>query len=199
MIDVKSLSEENFFLKKEDFFSSGSERDCYRLPGYKSLCVKIQHGREGRFGQNVQEFRYYKRLVKRGIDWSRITRCYGWVNTSLGKGLVFELVCDANGMPSATFQQYIQMNGFSDEINQELKSLKKYLLANNIVLCDLKTSNILCQVIEGRPYLRLVDGVGNRDYVKLGNWSYFWGRKKIERHWERFERRLEKLFPNRAE
>src|SRR5690554_6890407 len=131
MIDVRDFSEKCFFLKSEDFFSSGSERDCYRLPGYQSLCVKIQHGREGKFRQNVQEYKYYKRLVKRGIDWSRITRCYGWVNTNLGKGLVFELVCDSNGEPSVTLKQYIQQNGFSDEVNHELKSLKEYLLENN--------------------------------------------------------------------
>lgn len=192
------FSEETFFLKKEDLFSSGSERDCYLLPEHKSLCVKIQHGREGKYGQNIEEYKYYKRLVRRGIDWSRIARCYGWVETNLGRGLVFELACDPDGTPSVTFQEYMEKNEFDSEIRDELKNLKEYLLINNIVLCDLRTSNILCQNLGGRPFLKFVDGVGNRDYIKLGSWSSYWGRKKIIRHWERFEKRIERLFSDRV-
>lgn len=190
MIGIESLAQTSFVLAQEDLIASGSERDCYLLPGYKSLCVKIQHGREGKFGQNREEYKYYKRLVRRGIDWSRVARCYGWVETNLGKGLVFELVYDSDGTPSIKFQDYIERNGVNDEIKLELKKLKNYLLLNNIVVCDLKKSNILCQNVVGRPFLKLVDGVGNRDYIKLANWFSYWAKKKIERHWVRFEKKL---------
>lgn len=189
----KFFSEETIFLKDEDLFSSGSERDCYPLPGHASLCVKIQHGREGKFGQNIQEYNYYKKLEKRGIDWSRIARCHGWVETNLGKGLVFDFVCDTDGTPSITFKEYLARHGVSKEIRFDLDKLKEYLLLNNVVLCDLRTTNILCQNLNGDLFLKFVDGVGNRDYIKLASWSSFWGRKKITRHWARFEKRLVRL------
>lgn len=189
----KFFSEETFFLKDEDLFSSGSERDCYPLPGHASLCVKIQHGRESKFGQNIQEYKYYKKLEERGIDWSRIARCQGWVETNLGKGLVFDFVCDPDGAPSIRFQEYMERYGLDRRIKVELESLKEYLLANNVVMCDLKTTNLLCQNVNGNPFIKIIDGVGNRDYIKFSNWFPFWGKKKIERHWGRFEVRLNML------
>lgn len=193
MVGATIFSEEMFFLKSEDFFSSGSERDCYALPGYESLCVKIQHGREGKFGQNIQEYKYYKRLARRGIDWSRIARCYGWVETNLGRGLVFEFVCDSDGTPSIRLQEYMERHGLDRRIKVELKYLKEYLLINSIVMCDLKTTNLLCQNVNESPFVKIIDGVGDRDYIKLSNCFPYWGRKKIERHWERFEARLNML------
>lgn len=177
-------------LSASDFIASGSERDCYVLSENEDFCVKVSHHRDRNKRQNYNDYKYYCRLSKKLEDWSRVAICYGWVSTNKGEGLVFDLVKDFDGSPSVTLDKYIGKYGLSEEVKKELKELRNYLILNNIIVCDLRDRNIACQVGHNGLCLKLIDGVGNRDYFKICDWWGFLGRRKIERHWRKLERHI---------
>ncbi|MGM0925018.1 MAG: YrbL family protein [Pseudomonadota bacterium] len=189
-MEVINFQDTVFDIREKDFIASGSERDCYHLPGMEGLCVKVPHGRDRYKSQNKKDRLYYKYLYEKGVDWQRLSFCHGWVETTLGRGLVFELVRDFDGSPSWMLDEYLNKFGLTDEVLVELARLKEYLVSNNIVVCDLKESNIACQIAEHGLFLKIIDGIGNRDFVKIGNWVRLFGKKKIERHWKRLEDRI---------
>lgn len=183
------LSNSILMLRSSDLIASGSERDCYFFPKNEDLCVKVTHARDRDKSQSQSDYKYYARLSKKLIDWSRVARCHGWVVTNKGDGLVFDLVKDVDGTPSMMLDKYLKLHGTNDEVMKELKELRQYLIINNIMVCDLRDRNIACQAGRDGLCLKLIDGVGNRDFIKLCDWWGFLGKRKINRHWKKLEKR----------
>lgn len=185
------FSKGQYRLSDNDVIGIGSERCCYSIKE-KSLCVKVAHGKGERYkSQNKKEYEYYQLLESRGVDFSRLPRCYGWLWTNKGKGLVFEMVVDEDGSLSLTLEEYINRYGWSDTVANELQNLRSYLLKNCIIVCDLKERNVICQKKNNGDFVfKLIDGVGSRDAVPLANYVKFFARRKILRHWSRFEKRI---------
>lgn len=181
------------FLRLEScgLIASGSERECYILPGYENLCVKVSHSRDRYKNQNNNDYKYYALLSKKKVNWGRLAKCHGWIATDRGCGLVFDLIKDADESPSIMLDQYLKVHGLNDEVVRELGELREYLLLNNIIVCDLRDRNIACQMRRDGMTLKLIDGVGNRDFIKFCDWSRFLGRQKINRHWKKFEKHVE--------
>lgn len=184
---VKYFSESFLDIDDNDFIASGSERDCYVYPGNGKFCIKVSHARDRDKHQNNNDYKYYSILSKRLSDWSRVSMCHGWVMTSKGKGLVFDLVKNIDGSPAIMLDEYIKKHGVTVEVLKELEKLKEYLIKNNIMVCDLRDRNIACRIGRDGLFLKLIDGVGNRDYIKICDWWRFLGKKKIERHWKKLE------------
>ncbi|CAM3882283.1 YrbL family protein [Vreelandella rituensis] len=182
-------------LNEDSLFSSGSERDCYlyKFKG-KSFCVKISHGRDRNKKQNEKEADYYDYLARNRKSFFHMPKCYGWVETNKGTGLVFDFVMDSNGNPAKNLEDYVLDKGVDESLESGLSTLKNYLIKNNIIVCDLKEKNVLYQCGgNDEVFLWIVDGIGDRGFLKLSSDFKIIGRKKIKRHWKRFVIRLERL------
>ena len=82
-------------LDKEFLLAEGGERLVYIHPNDNNKVIKIlKKGLNKHNFQNKLEFKYYNFLTKKNRDFSNITKCFGYVDTNLGKGLVFERVID---------------------------------------------------------------------------------------------------------
>ncbi|MCT7512591.1 PhoP regulatory network YrbL family protein [Aliarcobacter cryaerophilus] len=185
------MIEESIVLTKELFFASGGERDCYVHPDNNKKLIKIEQNNKTR-NQNELEFLYYNYLEKNKISQEHIAKCYGYVDTNLGKGLVFEKIVNYNGTEALSFSDVISKNLLSDSKELELiEELKNYIFSNNILFVDVGFFNILCQEVEKDKFkLIIIDGLGGRRvgfkfnlYLK----SSLFTKYKIKKQWKKTE------------
>lgn len=176
-------------LDQQHYIGEGSNRLCYRHPENPQLCIKIvTKSHTKRKDQNLKEFSYYNFLQKKDIFWDRIAKCYGWTQTSLGKGLVFELIRDKNNQPLPNLEEQLKANTLApEEIAQELQALIDSIMTSAIIVADLSLANIVYNPdkVKGKRLI-LVDGVSNRNFFKLANYVPFMARHKMKRTWKRF-------------
>ena len=187
-------------LTKDDFIARGGERDCYIHPLDSTKVIKITHGYsdEASRNQNDLEYKYFEYLKKLNKPFSHITKCYGYIDTNLGKGIVSDKVYDYNGKISMTFLDTITQNKFTkDEENSLVEDLKDYLFKNNILFIDINFSNIYCCEYEkGKYRLMIIDGLGA---IRLGIkfWLYLkselFTKYKIRKQWKKFYRKIEEI------
>lgn len=182
------------YLDESRLVGRGTERTCFRHPREGHLCIKVVHNQRKNKRQNEKDFVYFRRLERRGIDWSHLPRCHGWARTNLGLGLVFDFLQDTRGEPLPRLDTLLAEDRLGKaELDATLAQLHDYLHANRLFTSDLRASNIVCNLDKTPPYPFLIDGVGDRDFIKLASLSQRLGRAKIERQWARFLKRLEKL------
>ena len=169
-----------------DPIASGKERTCFRHPQDPTRIVKISTGAEDI--QSRREIAFYEQLMRRrNFDYAHLPRYYGTVETNLGRGLVLDLICDADGEISNSLLWYLQ-NGISlAQAERLLAELKDYLLKNLVIFNhDLFSGNLLLQKADGRePRLIMIDGLGDVVSLPWLNRLPWHARAKIERRWER--------------
>ena len=184
---------EKLILTKDDFIARGGERDCYIHPLDSTKVIKVLHtnNNETNRNQNNLDYKYFKFLEKSRVSFSHIAKTYGYIDTNLGKGLVFDKVCDYNGKISMTFLDTIIQGKFTKEQEDILvEDLKNYLFGNNVLFIDIGLYNILCcEYEEGKYRLIIIDGLGGRR-AGIKFWLYLNSRLftkyKIRKSWKRF-------------
>ena len=76
-----------------------------------------------------------------------IQKNYGFVNTNLGKGLVFELIKNSDNSISLTLEEFVKKYSITDNnLIDRLNQFKKYFFDIQIMISDLHSRNILVQM-----------------------------------------------------
>ncbi|MCG3714487.1 PhoP regulatory network YrbL family protein [Aliarcobacter butzleri] len=185
-------------LREELLLGDGGERLVFIHPNDSKKVVKVlQPQIEKHNFQNELEFKYYNFLTKKNVDFSHITKCFGYVDTNFGKGLVFERVVDFDGEDSKFLRNCLQENIFTkDQEKRLLDDLKKYLEDNEILFIDCSSHNVFCKKVSADKYTLIIyDGLGaRRDNIKLTLYmkSRFYTRYKIKKQWKLFMKNCEK-------
>lgn len=187
-------------LKPSAMIGKGLHRECYVHPENNNLCIKVvvTRGEE----ETRREQAYYKFLQKRNISWQMLPKFYGIVDTNLGDGAVFDLIRDADeGSVSKTLEYYLESPELTEAnfqgIAQSLKSLKAYLLDQNVMTMTIKPKNIVYQQQdEQHGVCIIIDNIGNSDLVSISSYSRFFGRRKINRKWIKFIAAMQKHYPD---
>lgn len=186
---------DKLILTEEHFIARGGERDCYQHPLDSTKVIKVMYEKDGVYAyggnRNNLEYTYYTFLERSKISFSNIARCYNFVETNLGLGLVFDKVCDYNGNISIAFSRLIRQNKFDKEFELLLiEELKEYIFKNDILFIDNGLQNILCCEYEKNKYkLIIIDGLGaKREGLKF--WLYLnskiYTKYKVKRQWQKF-------------
>lgn len=169
------------------FVAEGTDRQCYRHPEFADRCIKVLHaGRRG--GRLRRETAYFRSLRRRGVDFTRLARYHGMVDTSLGAGAVFDLVCDddARISPSLAARLAADDADFNHWAVAEIERLKRDFYDQWIVFHDLNPTNLLVQRLGYDSYrLVVIDGIGHNHFLPLASISANFARKKIRRAWNR--------------
>ena len=203
--DLRDCMRNLLQLSNDLFVSEGPDRKCFRHPDDTRLCIKVLHP-ERRSGRFRREVRYFKQLQQRKVDFLHIASFHGLVQTSIGKGVIFDLIRDDDERVSRTLAYYLEQENasFNAWVIQEIEALKQNLFDQWVAFHDLNPSNILVQRL-GFDEFRLVviDGIGHNHFFPLVSYSRKYARNKITRVWnrrylqwyEKFPRVLSKLKP----
>jgi len=141
----------------------GHHRTCFVHPLDPHKCIKVPLP-GGTLDQSLVEHDYYRTLVRRGVPLDHVAACHGWVDTSRGRGLVFDRIEYAGGEDPASvnLERAIATKLLGEEeIGTALRELVEYLRENRILWSDENPKNIC---VTRRPSLRfiVVDGLGGR-------------------------------------
>ena len=76
------------------------------------------------------------------------------------------------------------------ELEEKLKEIKAEMVQKNIIISDIRPANILVLSKRGGGIQRIVflDGFGSPEFIPLPIYCPYFGKKKIERQWEKFKR-----------
>ena len=92
---------------------------------------------------------------------------------------------DTTNEVSRTLRHYMIAKDppFSDaELDIALKRLKSQMIKHKVFASDLKPRNICCKILKDDSFeMVIVDGIGHRDFLPLGDWFHFFSKRKIER------------------
>lgn len=179
------------YLCNELLIARGGERACYSHPLDKNCIIKVTEKTIEDNKQNLLEYKYYLYLKNKKVNFLNIARCFGWTETNLGQGLIFQKILDYNLEVSKSFRFYLRNNILSKiEEKRLLKELEIYLCENKILFIDVSTVNVLCQKLSKDKYkLIIIDGLGARRLnYKFYMYLYipFLAKYKIKKQWKKF-------------
>ena len=181
-------------LNDDHYIGQGAHRACYCHPKDSSLCIKIPFEQSSQIKPLERELAYYKRLSKRDISWSMLSRMLGEIETNKGAGHIYTIVRDDNNEVSKNLLHYLKAEHTTLHyavILETLKNLYDYLLNNQILPLTLYPRNIVIKLGE-QPLAVIVDDIGNNELVRFSEWNKSMARKKISRKWHRFLKHLGK-------
>lgn len=176
----------------------GSERKCYIKALDPCRCLKISKRQNS--DQTIREIKYFEFLQKRGIEASFIPKFYGAFETDDCIGYEQEcfLIKENGGIYDDVlpFDRYILSKPNEiEKIKIELMALKSEMVNKNIICSDLSASNVLkVSGDEKNNKIVVIDGYGPSELLPLCQYVKFLGKIKLERQWNKFERRIRKHF-----
>ena len=171
----------------------GKERACFVHPEDPRKAIKIPLGDVS--DQTQRDIKFYKRLKQRGIHGVRhIPAYYGICDTSLGRGIVVDLIRNYDGEISRPLSWYLAQGVPIEEFDNYLEDLKQAFLKHLIIFNhDMTIGNLLVQKSSmGSARLVAIDGLGDVVAIDWLNNFPFLVRRKIERRWKRFILRIHK-------
>lgn len=174
-------------VNKWKIIGRGDERICYLHPNDPARCIKLS--RRSKAKQTHRELRYFRYLQRRGVPFTLIPEFFGVVEDEELIGIEQQLIVDERGDSLPSLAEYLAMPLTPQQITRfraGLGALKAYLLAYNVVPCDLVMSNLLVNERPDITTVVLIDGLGTSELVPLPEYISWLGRRKIQRKWVRF-------------
>lgn len=176
-------------LKDLSPFARGGNRLCYMHPQFPDRCVKVRRpdfSLEDRrrkkgfpknlrplssFDDSLEEFNVMRVMDRMFGDrlYQHVSRCYGFEDTDMGKGLVSDLICDDSQRISQTLKKMIWDNGITPDIERAVQEFADFWIGNGIPSRDLLLHNIVAQRAADGSIRRLVviDGLGSASFVPM--------------------------------
>ncbi|MBR3632606.1 MAG: hypothetical protein IKN49_06080 [Elusimicrobiaceae bacterium] len=178
-------------LTEEQFIAKGSHKQCFRHPQQERQCIKVPYNQAGQTDLN-REIHYLTHILgKRGAESGILPAYYGPVETNLGTGHCFELVCDADGKISASIETILNNPACTSQqitqIHDALLHLRNQMLKYRIIAMSIYPENILYQRLgENNFRLVLINDMGSSSVLPLEYFLAPLAKAKIKRYWNRF-------------
>ncbi len=161
----------------------GRARASYVHPDDPTRAIRIPP--PGQAARTRREVDFYRRLDRRGVAYADyLPRFYGVCETSLGRGLVFDLVRDFDGQPSRALSEYLDAGYPLDDFEPALDELRALFLRDLILFDEGLTLDALLFSRTSLTRGRLVATAGLGADGWLDRIAYF-ARRKIDRCWRR--------------
>lgn len=208
-------------LSTEAPFARGGNRLCFVHPDFPDRVIKVRRPdfslekrrqRKGfpknlrplsSFDDNLQEYREMTELHRFYGEplYDHVSRCYGFVDTDMGRGLASELIRDDNGKISHTLKQYIWDHGYDQNCRRAVESFAFDWEKLAVPSRDLLLHNLVAQRDETGTIIRLViiDGIGNPSWVPLCLWPRSFRQSKARRKISNLHERIEFFLSQRGQ
>ncbi len=192
----------------------GNRRRVFRHPENGALCIKIARLRHIRQQMDARslfhkmmptrwrddnrlEVRAYRQSAIRGGEetvWRHLPRLYGWQDTDLGRGLVFDYFQNHDGGPAPTLRQALDAQGDVDEVKAALDELYDFIRSAGIWMRHPNVENVVLAA-DGR--LKLIDCLGTYNgHVRRLVPPLV--RRRLERHVSYLSRQVGRLLEGRG-
>lgn len=178
-------------LSHKEYLAKGGEREIYIHPFDTTKVIKIIFSKGKHNNQNKLDYEYFQYLKTKTIDYSHIAKCYDFVETNKGIGLICERIVNFDNSEIRTLSHCAKYRLLDEKILLNLISeLKNYLVDNNILFVDASLANVFCQKVKHNTYkLIIFDGLGaRRPGIKF--WLYLHSsmmtKYKIKKQWKVF-------------
>lgn len=141
-----------FYLSDDSKLGKGTTRTCYQHPEHEDLCIKVMHS-HSKLKINLLEYKFYQKLARRKVSLEHLPECHGFVETNLGKGLVYEKIKSdyADNLEQIVRRRLLPKNKIIDLI----KDLEDYCIDNIICMCDRGLRNLILS----KNKLYYIDGI----------------------------------------
>ena len=201
-------------------FARGGNRLCFVHPQDPNRCVKVRRpdfSLEDRrrkkgfpktllplshFDDNLEEAGVMSKLERSFGEpvFKHISRCYGFEETDMGKGLVSELIRDASGRISETLKKYIWDNGVTPDCERAIAAFSEHWLRLMVPSRDLLLHNLVVQRSADGAIERLVviDGLGASGMLPFEWMPQGLRRSKVQRKLDNLQERIQKLLSQRG-
>ena len=183
------MDNEKIILTDDLFLGDGNHKIVYAHPTDKSLCVKILRTADD--PDFYKESRYRKALGNRADSMTLLTKYFGEVETSKGKGYLFERVLDYDGKISQTM-----LNVFDDTVadikllpatEKLLLDFKRTYFAERFLLAGVDPDNYLVQrTSPTERRVRIIDNIGIATFIPLPYYFDYFAVKRAKKYWLRF-------------
>jgi hypothetical protein len=170
---------------------TGRERACYIHPEDPRLAIKMPMGEVS--VQTQRDLKFYRKLKKRGIRGiPHMPDFHGLCETNLGRGIVVDLIRNYDGEISRPLNWYLAQGVPIEEFEEYLEELKQSFLQNLIIFNhDMTIENLVFQKPSSRTArLVAIDGLGDVAAIDWFDYFPFLVRRKINRRWKRFMKRI---------
>ena len=168
-------------LDNKDYFTEGGEKFVYFHPFDCNKCIKIP--KEKRMMERIKD---EYRTLNRYPNFKYYTKMYGFIDTNLGKGMVYELIKNINKphKVSLTLQQFIIKYGVTDNLIRKIIELANILIKEEIFVNDIFTNNIIVQSDEYKTLnLFFCDGLHCKTMIDRSSLFFNEDLKTIIREW----------------
>ena len=171
------------------YLGVGNHKTVYAHPTDKNLCVKILHTPDD--PDFKKESRYRKALGDRADKMTLLTKFFGEVETSKGKGYLFERVLDFDGKICQTmlnvFDDTVADKKLLPETEKLLLDFKKTFFDERFLLAGVDADNYLVQrTSETTRRVRIIDNIGIATFIPLPYYFDFFALKRVKKYWRRF-------------
>ncbi|UTA48003.1 PhoP regulatory network YrbL family protein [Simiduia sp. 21SJ11W-1] len=201
-------------------FARGGNRLCFVHPQDAHRCIKVRRPdfsladrrRKKGFPKNLKPLSSFDdnreewgvmQSLNRNLGeavYQCVSRCYGFVETDMGKGLCSELIRNGDGTIAQTLKKELWDAGFSDELRQAVADFVQRWEAVGVPSRDLLLHNLVVQrERESISRIVVIDGLGSQGLV-----PFFWlpravRQKKIARKVANLYQRIDKLLGQRGQ
>lgn len=182
-------------IKQELYIGEGNQRTVYSHPDDASLCIKIiKPNSDVAVRRQLREVKYYKKLKRKKVSFTNISKHLGELQTDQGVGYLYEKVLDFDGTLSEGLEDLLR--GLGPESEESMKLIVKvqrlgvFLKEKKIIFHDYfirDNKNILCRKEQDGSYTpMIVDALGDTALIPIMNWSKKHTDKRVIRKWNKF-------------
>jgi hypothetical protein len=176
-------------INHQDCIGDSMTRLCYLDPRDPGRVIKIMRNKpvSRRYDSNWQEWQHYQYILKRHGHLDFTTVCHGFVETSLGPGLVFDCIRDHDGQVSSRLHKALTQPEKYDlqAVGAVLKRICRIIVEKNVQLFDMNLFNILIQIRDDgsyHPYVVDIKGrYNNYEWIPVSTYLPFFSRRKLRR------------------
>ncbi|AFT71922.1 hypothetical protein B5T_03658 [Alloalcanivorax dieselolei B5] len=202
-------------------FARGGNRLCFVDPTDSGRCIKVRRPdftvadrrrKKGfpktllplsRFDDNREERQVMVALQRRYGEplYRHVSRCFGFVRTDMGPGLVSELIRDDDGGVAQTLKKTLWDEGMTEACRQAVEALAGFWLAMRMPSRDLLLHNIVVQRAGDGGIRRLVviDGLGSTGLIPMLLLPVALQRGKTQRKVANLHQRIQALLAQRGQ
>lgn len=171
------------------FLGDGNHKIVYAHPTDKNLCIKILRTPDD--PDFKKESRYRKALGDRADKMTLLTKYFGEVETSKGKGYLFERVIDFDGKNSQTMFNVLDDTVADRKLlpatEKLLLDFKKTYFDEKFLLAGVDPDNYLVQrTSKTARRVRIIDNIGIASFIPLPYYFDYFAIKRAKKYWRRF-------------